>query len=261
MVIVLTAMHLAYTEFVSTTNVSIIRVSPNGSRRAASRASVYRSQMVPETGVDPACATLAAHGIELPRALQRIVRRVLIPPAALQERVREMARLLAEHYPPESEVVVTPVLTGAFMFAADLGRALATETSLDVHFALTKASTYGAAMGVDGGPGLRSVIIDLQPSDVAGRSMLLVDDILDHGFTLAALRDRLAEWGVRSVQVCVLLDKRLDNPDPYILAQRAKAAPDLVGFEIPDVWVAGYGLDAAGALRHLPCIVSVDKDA
>jgi hypoxanthine phosphoribosyltransferase len=216
--------------------------------------------MVPETGVDPACATLAAHGIALPRALHRIVRRVLIPPAALQERVREMARLLAEHYPPESEVVVTPVLTGAFMFAADLGRALATETSLDVHYALTKASTYGTAMGADG-PVVRSVIIDLQPSDVAGRSMLLVDDILDHGFTLAALRDRLAEWGVRSVQVCVLLDKQLDNPDPQILAQRAKAAPDLVGFEIPDVWVAGYGLDAAGALRHLPCIVSVDKDA
>ena len=216
--------------------------------------------MVPETGIDPDCATLAAHGIQLPRALHRIVRRVLIPPAALQERVREMARLLAEHYPPESEVVVTPVLTGAFMFAADLGRALAQESTLDVHYALTKAGSYGAAMGVDGS-GVRTVIIDLQPSDVAGRSMLLVDDILDHGFTLAALRDRLSAWGVRSVQVCVLLNKQLADPDPQIIAQRAKAAPDLVGFDIPDVWVAGYGLDAAGSLRHLPCIVSVDKDA
>ncbi len=216
--------------------------------------------MVPETGIDPACATLAAHGIELPRALHGLVQRVLIPKAALQRRICELARLLAERYPREAEVVVTPVLTGAFMFAADLGRALAAESTLDVHYALTKTSTYGSAMGANG-PGERRVIVDLQPSDVAGRAMLLVDDILDHGFTLATLRDRLAEWGVRSVQVCVLLDKQLANPEPQILAQRAKAAPDLVGFEIPDVWVAGYGLDAAGALRHLPCIVSVDKHA
>lgn len=215
--------------------------------------------MVPETGIDPACVTLAQHGIALPRALRGIVRRVLIPQAALQRRIRELARLLAERYPSEAEVVVTPVLTGAFMFAADLGRALAAESRLDVHYALTKTSTYGSVMGADG-PGERRVIVDLQPSDVSGRSMLLVDDILDHGFTLAALRDRLTEWGVRSVQVCVLLDKRLDDPEPHVLAQRAKAAPDLVGFEIPDVWVAGYGLDAAGALRHLPCIVSVEKD-
>lgn len=216
--------------------------------------------MVPKTGIDPSCATLAQHGVTLPSALQGLVRRVLIPQAALQRRIRELARLLAGRYPREAEVVVTPVLTGAFMFAADLGRALAAESTLDVHYALTKTSTYGAAMGNDG-PGERRVIVDLQPSDVAGRAMLLVDDILDHGFTLAFLRDRLAEWGVRSVQVCVLLDKRLDAPDPRVVAQRAKAAPDLVGFEIPDVWVAGYGLDAAGALRHLPCIVAVDKDA
>ena len=100
------------------------------------------------------------------------------------------------------------------MFAADLGRALATETSLSVHYALTKTSTYGNEVG---GSHDRRVNIDLAPSDVAGRSMLLVDDILDHGFTLAALRDRLSDWGVRSVQVCVLLDKQLEDPKPQIL--------------------------------------------
>jgi hypoxanthine phosphoribosyltransferase len=212
--------------------------------------------MVPEIGIDPSCTTLAAHGIKLPHALHRTVRHVLIPEKDLQQRVREMALLLADYYPSESEVVVTPVLTGAFMFAADLGRALATETSLNVHYALTKTSTYGNEVG---GSHDQRVNIDLAPSDVAGRAMLLVDDILDHGFTLAALRDRLSDWGVRSVQVCVLLDKQLEDPKPQILAQRAKAAPDLVGFKIPDLWVAGYGLDAAGALRHLPCIVTVDK--
>lgn len=212
--------------------------------------------MVPETGIDPACATLAQHGVTLPRALRGIVQRVLIPQAALQRRIRELARLLAERYPSEAEVVVTPVLTGAFMFAADLGRALAAASTIDVRYEFAKTSTYGASLGAGGAQ--RRVQIDLQPADVVGRAMLLVDDILDHGFTLAALRDRMARWGVRSVQVCVLLDKQLTDPPARTLAQRAKAAPDLVGFRIPDVWVAGYGLDAAGALRHLPCIVAVD---
>ena len=126
----------------------------------------------------------------------------------------------------------------------------------DVAFLVENDVVAAGSLGADGAQ--RRVHIDLQPADVAGRAMLLVDDILDHGFTLAALRDRMARWGVRSVQVCVLLDKQLSDPPPHTLAQRAKAAPDLVGFEIPDVWVAGYGLDAAGALRHLPCIVAVD---
>lgn len=210
----------------------------------------------PEIIIDPPKTTLSQHGISLPETLQQHVRQVLIPETVLKRRVTELARLLANYYQPEAELVITPVLTGAFMFAADLGRTLATESSLNVHYALTKASTYGSSTVV-GKLEERHVNIDLQPQDVAGRSMLLVDDILDHGFTLAALRDRLAAWGVESVLVCVLLDKQISNIEPQILAQRTKAAPDLVGFQIPDVWVAGYGLDMAGSLRHLPCIVSV----
>ena len=183
---------------------------------------------------------------------------MLIPEQALQRRITAMARELARQHPPDAELVITPVLNGAFMFAADLGRALGAVSTLDVRFEFAKTSTYGASLGANGEP--RRVQIDLQPGDVVGRSMLLVDDILDHGFTLCALRDRMASWGVRNVQVCVLLDKQLANPSPDTLAQRAKAAPDLIGFQIPDVWVAGYGLDAGGALRHLPGIVAVDAD-
>ncbi len=214
--------------------------------------------VIPETGLDPERDALADYGISLPRALRGVVRRVLIPEAALQERIRVLARNLAVRYPRDTEVVIIPVLTGAFLFAADLGRALASTSTLNIYFELTKTSTYDLATSADAVEE-RRVNIDLEPADVAGRSVLLVDDILDHGFTLTALRDRLAEWEVHSVQVCVLLDKQLAAPDPTILDQRARAAPDLVGFRIPEVWVAGYGLDAAGALRHLPCIVAIDR--
>ena len=216
-----------------------------------------RPMVVPVRGVDSAACSPEQHGIALPAALQARPPRVLIPEQVLQRRVTELALELAAHHPRGGELVITPVLTGAFMFAADLGRALAAASTLDVRYEFAKTSTYGASIG--GGGAQRRVHVDLQPADVVGRAMLLVDDILDHGFTLAALRDRMARWGVRSVQVCVLLDKQLTDPPPHTLAQRAKAAPDLVGFQIPDVWVAGYGLDAAGALRHLPCIVAVDN--
>ncbi len=202
-------------------------------------------------------AGISSHPQVPPRFRGRVAR-VLIPERVLQQRVTALALELARQHPPDAELVITPVLNGAFMFAADLGRALGAVSTLDVRFEFAKTSTYGKSLGANGER--RRVQIDLQPGDVVGRSLLLVDDILDHGFTLCALRDRMASWGVRNVQVCVLLDKQLANPSPDTLAQRAKAAPDLIGFRIPDLWVAGYGLDAAGALRHLPGIVAVDAD-
>ena len=221
--------------------------------------------VVPERGIaehggDPRDGSRAAP-TGVPPRFQGRVSRVLIPATVLHRRITDMARELACHHPPDGELVITPVLNGAFMFAADLARALGAVSTLDVRFEFAKTSTYGESLGAGGSAGERRVQIDLQPADVVDRSMLLVDDILDHGFTLCALRDRMASWGVRNVQVCVLLDKQLTNPTPETLAQRAKAAPDLIGFRIPDVWVAGYGLDAAGALRQLPGIVAVDPEA
>ena len=213
---------------------------------------------IPAQEVDANHAGAHASPAKVPPRFAGRVSRVLIPEQVLQRRITDMARELASHHPPDGELVITPVLNGAFMFAADLARALGAVSTLDVRFEFAKTSTYGNAVGAGGDQ--RRVQIDLQPADVVGRSMLLVDDILDHGFTLCALRDRMASWGVRHVQVCVLLDKQLTDPSPETLAQRAKAAPDLIGFRIPDVWVAGYGLDAAGALRQLPGIVAVDPE-
>ena len=212
-----------------------------------------------ETGGDADPEHPPAAPTRVPPRFRGRVSRVLIPERVLHRRIADMARELARRHPPDGELVITPVLNGAFMFAADLARALGAASTLDVRFEFAKTSTYGEAVGAGGDQ--RRVQIDLQPADVVGRSMLLVDDILDHGFTLCALRDRMAGWGVRHVQVCVLLDKQLTDPSPETLAQRAKAAPDLIGFRIPDVWVAGYGLDAAGALRQLPGIVAVDPEA
>lgn len=214
--------------------------------------------IVPLNGLDPSNILLKKQGLEVPGNWFDRPPRVLIPEKELQKRIKELSFELATRHHQGGELVITPVLTGAFMFAADLGRALARISNIDVRFDFAKTSTYGNSTKTKGK--IRKVKIDLQPSDVQGRTMLLVDDILDHGFTLSTLRDQMADWKVNSVQVCVLLDKKIENPNAQIAYQRQKASPDLVGFQIPDVWVAGYGLDAAGKLRNLPCIVSIEEN-
>ena len=85
--------------------------------------------------------------------------------------------------------------------------------------------------------------------DVRGRTVLVLDDILDEGVTLAAVRDRLAELGARRVLTAVLADKDLGRPKPVV--------PDFVGVRVPDRYVFGFGMDAYGAWRNLPAIYAL----
>jgi hypoxanthine phosphoribosyltransferase len=152
------------------------------------------------------------------------------------------------------------VLNGAFMFAADLGRAIRRAGGPPVTYGFLKAGTYGDNLK-DGCPAEPVVSVDLVPDGLAGQDVLLVDDILDQGFTLAKLRSMLLDaHGARTVTLCVAVRKVLEAPPDHVRELRERVTPDYVGFDIPDRWVVGYGLDAAGELRDLPCIAAVKEE-
>jgi hypoxanthine phosphoribosyltransferase len=140
-------------------------------------------------------------------------------------------------------LTVVGVLTGSIMVVADLIRRL----DGPVNVSMVWASSY---RGTATTPGTLDLRLDLLP-DLTGQHVLLVDDIFDTGRTLKALLEELRRRGAASVRSLVLLRK----------AGRAEVAiePDFVGFEIPDAFVVGYGLDFDGALRHLPHLAALDE--
>lgn len=144
-------------------------------------------------------------------------------------------------------LLVIAVLKGSFVFAADLIRALhAARLAPEVEF-ISLSSYRESTVST----GTVRIVHDID-SDVAGRDVLLVDDILESGRTLAFAKDLLAARGARRVLTCVLLEK------PNKRAVRIEA--DLVGFECPDLFVVGYGMDVAHAYRELPFVGVVEVD-
>jgi hypoxanthine phosphoribosyltransferase len=163
--------------------------------------------------------------------------KVLIPAERIQERVAEIARRIAEDYHGR-HLTIVGVLTGALMFLADLVRHL----NLPQRIGFIQASSY---RGVATSPGDLRVLPQLLP-DVHGQHVLLLDDILDTGQTLAQLYRHLSGLEVASLRTAVLLRK--------VGRQRVPFEPDYCGFDIPDVFVVGYGLDHNDDYRHLPHI-------
>ena len=142
--------------------------------------------------------------------------------------------------------LVIAVLKGSFIFAADLIRAMhGAGLSPDVEF--ITLSSYGEGTV---SRGVR-VVKDID-SDVSGRDVILVDDILESGRTLDFARQLMLERGARSVRIVVLLDKPGHR--------KASIEPDHVGFECPDLFVVGYGMDAGYAYRELPFVGVVRGD-
>lgn len=162
---------------------------------------------------------------------------VLIPAERLQTRIRELAGAIAADFRDRPTTIVG-VLTGCIMFLADLVRHL----DLPLRIDLIQASSY---RGTATTPGELRISPDLVP-DVNGRHVLLLDDILDTGRTLGYLVRHLETLGAASVRVAVLLRKRG--------RQEVALEPDYVGFEIPDAFVVGYGLDFNDEYRHLPYV-------
>ena len=169
----------------------------------------------------------------------RLSSEILIPESALRARVAAIASAIAADTPESSELTVIALLDGAFMFCADLVRLLPMPVRLGL-VPVASIDRGGDPAGVAFPPDL----------PIAGADVLVVEDILDTGRTLAALRTRLLALGPRRLRIAVLLDKP---------ARRAAAlVPDYVGFHAPDRWIVGYGLDVDGLYRNLPYISFVE---
>ena len=169
--------------------------------------------------------------------------RVLFDEPAINRRLDEMAAQIANDY-RDRELTVIAVLNGSLMFMSDLLRRIPLPLKLDCISAVGyhgKAQTSGEV-----------IFKQLALPDVVDRDVLILDDILDSGHTLVAVRDRLATVEPRSVRMCVLLSKRKQR------ARRVDA--DYVGFEIEDEFVVGYGLDFMERYRNLPYIGVLRKE-
>lgn len=170
--------------------------------------------------------------------------RVLFDEKAIAARVEELAQTIAKGLPEPTPVMIG-LLTGAFIFLADLFRALG-RLGVEPQVDFMAVSHYGHSMQSSG---LVQIHKD-SALDLKGRPVLLVDDILDSGRTLRMVRDHLAARDPSWLRTCVLLDK----PGRRQVAISA----DYIGFEVPNVWIIGYGLDARGEGRALPYVASVE---
>jgi hypoxanthine phosphoribosyltransferase len=169
--------------------------------------------------------------------------RVLFDAEAIARRNAEMAReIVAAGY---ADLLVVSILKGSFVFAADLIRALH-EAGLSPEVEFLSLSSYRTGTVSTGEV---KVLRDIE-SEVAGRDVLLIDDILESGRTVAFAKKKMLERGARRVGVAVLLEK------PGKRAQPIEA--DHVGFVCPDLFVVGYGMDVAHAFRELPFVGVVE---
>lgn len=169
--------------------------------------------------------------------MKKDIERILIDEEIIHRRLDAMARKIEQDF-PAGPIVVIILLKGALVFAADLLRRIPRELSIEC---LNVASYHG---------GLESSgtvdFLDQYFPDVKGRHVLLLDDILDTGRTLAAVTIRLGEEGAAAVHSAVLLAKAKQRSE--------EVQVEYIGFEIGDVFVVGYGLDYKGKYRNLPYI-------
>ena len=171
--------------------------------------------------------------------------RVLLSAEEIAEKVTALAEAIAASEPENLLAII--VLKGGFVFGADLVRALAQlGVSLEIEF--ISLASYGSRLRTSGEV---RVIRDIEV-EVAGRDVLIIDDVLDSGLTLKFARDLMQTRGARRAAIAVMIDKPA--------GRRAEVEADYVGFTCPDYFVVGYGMDARHAYRELPFIGVLGED-
>lgn len=175
--------------------------------------------------------------------MQRDIERVLFDGPAIHKRLDEMAAQITADY-SDRELTVIAILTGSLMFMSDLLRRI----PLSLKLACLSVVSYHGKTQTSGEVNFKRLAVP----DVAGQDVLILDDILDTGYTLAAVRKILETAKPRSIRVCVLLSKRKQR------VQDVDA--DYIGFEIDDEFVVGYGLDFMERYRNLPYVGVLRKE-
>ena len=165
------------------------------------------------------------------------IRAVLVSEQQLKDKVAQLGAQISQDY-ADKDLVLVSILKGAVVFMADLMRAVTIPCSID----FMVVSSYGAGTTTTG---LVKIIKDLD-SDLSGKDVLIVEDILDTGVTLSNLVPMLKMRNPNSVKICTILDK----PS----RRKADIQPDYEGFQVPDEFVVGYGLDYDERYRNLPYV-------
>jgi hypoxanthine phosphoribosyltransferase len=172
-----------------------------------------------------------------------IVGKPLLTTRQIQSKVKELAERISHDYKGK-DIVAVGILKGAFMFFSDIVRAIRIPLKLDFIIASSYVKTETS--------GEVKVFYDTR-EHVADKDVLLIDDIVDSGITLNHIRESMLAKGPKSLKTCVFLDKKE--------RRIAKVPLDYVGFEIPNEFVVGYGLDYEGQFRNLPYISIFKKKA
>ena len=167
---------------------------------------------------------------------------IIVDAEAIDDRVEALAKQISNDYSDVDNLYIVGILKGAFIFLADICRKLSIPHTVD----FMSVSSYGNTATSTGAV---RIIMDLRAS-IEGKHVLIVEDILDTGSTLNYLIKILSSRNPASLRTCVLTRKKKKGNDQPI---------DYLGFEIPDVWVVGYGLDFAETFRTLPFIAELDR--
>mgnify|MGYP001080802013 CR=1 FL=1 len=168
--------------------------------------------------------------------------KILFNANEIGKRVKELGKEISKDY-EGGDIVVIPLLRGSFIFASDLVREL--EIPVNIDFMTT--SSYGHD---EISPGIVEIINDIR-TDIEGKNVLVVDDIIDSGYTMEKVVEFISMKGPKTIKICAMLDK----PS----RREANITPDYVGFTIPDVFIVGYGLNYGDYYRNTPYIFTFDE--
>jgi hypoxanthine phosphoribosyltransferase len=161
----------------------------------------------------------------------------------IRSAVKRLAEAITRDFDDE-ELVLVSVLKGSFMFISDLMREIGNPVVVD----FIRASSYGSGTATSGQVTLTK---DLE-TDIAGKNVIIIEDIIDSGLTLTAIRELLLARNPRSLKICALVDKRA--------RRKVEIEGDYVGFSIEDGFIVGYGVDYAERYRNLPAIYVVEQE-